>query len=123
MSTARQTNRGFQISDSTFQIGIAAGRRMTEGGGGGRPDEPTFLLSATEIDKRRSFFLNLKKLAKIEIHDALDTSKSGWEEEAAMRIEQAAGERGLKFQPEALELFTLCTGGDRRNIASELEKL
>jgi len=89
----------------------------------GLPESTTFLLSATEIDKRRSFFLNLKKLAKIEVHDALDTSKSGWEENAAIVVSQAAAERALTFQEEALELFTLCTGGDRRNIMTELEKL
>ena len=89
----------------------------------GLPDGITFLLSATDPDKRRTFYKTLQKLAKVEVHDALDTSRSGWEEDAATLVRQAAADRALTFSAEALELFTLCTGGDRRNIATELEKL
>ena len=89
----------------------------------GLPGGITFLLSATEIDKRRSFYKQLGKIAKIELHDALDTSRSGWEEDAAALVRSAAAERGLSFAENALEIFTLCTGGDRRTISTELEKL
>jgi DNA polymerase-3 subunit delta len=89
----------------------------------GLPDGITFLLSATEIEKRRSFYKQLGKLAKIELHDALDTSRSGWEEDAAALISAAAEERALRFSGDALDIFTLCTGGDRRIIGTELEKL
>ena len=89
----------------------------------GLPEGTVFLLSATEIDKRRTFFKTLQKLAKVDVHDALDTSRAGWEEEAAQLVKQGAAERRLKFGDEALELFTLCTGGDRRQIVAELEKL
>ena len=40
-----------------------------------------------------------------------------------MLVRQLAGERGLTFAARALELFTLFTGGDRRIVANELEKL
>ena len=89
----------------------------------GLPAGTVFLLSATEIDKRRSFFKTLQKLAEVEVHDALDTSRSGWEESAMQLVRQGARELRLTFAEEALELFTLCTGGDRRQIAAELEKL
>jgi DNA polymerase III subunit delta len=90
---------------------------------GGLPENTSFLLSATEIDKRRSFYKQLQKLAKVEVHDALDTSRPGWEEEAALLVRQAAHDRGLTFAGEAVDIFTLCTGGDRRTIATEFEKL
>jgi DNA polymerase-3 subunit delta len=89
----------------------------------GLPDTTRFLLSATEIDKRRSFFKSLQKLAKVEVFDRLDSGKAGWEEEAAALVERAAAVRRLDFSAEALELFVLFTGGDRRLIENEIEKL
>jgi len=41
-----------------------------------------FLISATEVDKRRSFYKSLIKRAEIQILERLDSSRSGWEEEA-----------------------------------------
>jgi DNA polymerase III subunit delta len=102
---------------------IEALEKLTEILQGGLPEGTVFLLSATAIDKRRSFYKNLQKLAKVEVHDALDTSRSGWEEQAALLVQQAAAGHALTFTEEALELFTLCTGGDRRVVATELEKL
>ena len=90
---------------------------------GGFPASTRFLLSAIEPDKRRSFFKSLGKLGKTEVFDRVDPTKSGWEEDAAMSIRESARGRGLTFRPEALELFTLSTGGDRRIVGNELEKL
>jgi len=89
----------------------------------GVPESVRFLFSATEVDKRRSFYKALSKLAKVEVYDRLDTSKSGWEAEAGILVNRLAGERGLKFADDSLDLFVLFTGGDRRVVASELEKL
>lgn len=89
----------------------------------GVPDGVKFLLSATEIDKRRSFYKALGKLAKVQVFDRLDSSRAGWEEAASALVLQKAGERGLRFSGEALDLFTQFTGGDNRAIANELEKL
>src|SRR4029079_12001549 len=47
--------------------------------GGG---EVKFLLSAIEVDKRRSFYKTLAKHAEIQVFDKLDTNRSGWEEAA-----------------------------------------
>ncbi len=89
----------------------------------GLPETVRFLISASEIDKRRSFYKQLGKLAKVEVYDRLDSSKSGWEEDASMLVRQLAQARGVRFEGDALELFTLFTGGDRRLIGNELEKL
>jgi DNA polymerase-3 subunit delta len=89
----------------------------------GLPESTKFLLSAIDVDKRRSFYKGLGKLSKVEVYDKVDASKSGWEEEAAALARERADERGLELSGEALELFTLSTGGDRRVMENELEKL
>lgn len=89
----------------------------------GLPNGVRFLLSAPEIDKRRSFYKALGKLGKVELFDKLDTSRSGWEEEAASLVRARAGALGLRLRGEALELFVLQTGGDSRQIDNELGKL
>jgi DNA polymerase-3 subunit delta len=82
-----------------------------------------FLLSATETDKRRAFYKQLSKLADVRVHDRLDSSRSGWEEDAAALVNERARARGLRFTGAARDLFTLRTGGDTRQIENELEKL
>lgn len=89
----------------------------------GLPDGVKFLLSALDADKRRSFYKSLGKLGAVEVFDKVDTSRSGWEDEVAPVIARQAGERGLQLRGDALELFTLLTGGDSRQVEIELEKL
>lgn len=83
----------------------------------------TLLLSATEVDKRRSFYKALANRAELQIFDRLDSSRSGWEEEATEIVRTRATKRKLQFDDEALDLFVLLTGGDTRQIDSELEKI
>jgi DNA polymerase-3 subunit delta len=83
----------------------------------------TFLVSATSIDKRRSFYKILIKQAELQVLDRLDSNRSGWEEEATELVQTRATKRKLKFDDEALELFVLLTGGDTREIDNELEKI
>src|SRR6266516_6710750 len=82
-----------------------------------------FLISATEVDKRRSFYKSLVKRAEMQIFDRLDSSRSGWEEEATEIVRSRAKKRKLQFDDEALDLFVLLTGGDTRQIENELEKI
>ncbi len=89
----------------------------------GLPESVRFLLSAVGVDKRRTFYKTLGKLAKVEVFDKVDAGKSGWEQEAGELVERLADGRGLRFSGDALELFTLFTGGERRTIENELEKL
>jgi len=97
--------------------------KLAETLGGGLPESTRFLLSAVGVDKRRTFYKTLGKLGKIEVFDKVDAGKSGWEEDAAEIVERSARERGLTLAADALELFTLFTGGERRVIENELEKL
>jgi len=87
------------------------------------PPDVQFLLSASEVDKRRSFFLTLKKIANLEVFDLIDTSKQNWEELVASLVEQRAEEFGLHFVPEAMDLFVMMAGENSRQIENELEKL
>jgi DNA polymerase III subunit delta len=82
-----------------------------------------FLISATEVDKRRSFYKSLAKRAEMQIFDRLDSSRSGWEEEATEIVRGRAKKRKLQFDDAALDLFVLLTGGDTRQIENELEKI
>jgi DNA polymerase-3 subunit delta len=85
--------------------------------------EITFLLSAIEVDKRRSFYKSLAKHAELQIFDKLDSSRGGWEEEATEMVRTRAKKHKLQFVDDALELFVLLTGGDTREIENELEKV
>ena len=85
--------------------------------------EVKFLLSAPEVDKRRSFYKALAKRAELQVFDKLDASRSGWEEEATDLVRSLGKRRQLRFDDEALDLFVLLTGGDTRVIDNELEKI
>ena len=110
------------------QIGRAAGVQaaleelsdLIENGIG---SDVIFLISATEVDKRRSFYRSLAKRAELQVFDRLDSSRSGWEEEAIEVIRRRAKKRQLQFDEDALDLFVLLTGGDTRQIENELEKI
>src|SRR5205809_1892768 len=83
----------------------------------------TLLMSATEVDKRRSFYKTLVKHADPQIFDRLDSGRAGWEEEAAEIVRGRAKKRKLQFAEDALDLFVLLTGGGTRQIENELEKI
>ena len=83
----------------------------------------TLLISATEVDKRRSFYKTLVKRAELQVFDRLDSARAGWEEGATEIVRQRAKKRKLQFDDEALDLFVLLTGGDTRQIENELEKI
>lgn len=85
--------------------------------------EVKFLLSAPEVDKRRSFYKALAKRAEMQIFDKLDSSRSGWEEAALDLVQSLGRERQLRFEEEALDLFVLLTGGETRTLHNELEKI
>src|SRR5205085_12360035 len=89
----------------------------------GMADGVTFLISAIDPDKRRSFYKTLVKLAEVQVLNEPDLNRNGWEENAAEIVRREAKTHGIKFEEEALELFVLSTGGHGRAVANELEKL
>lgn len=82
-----------------------------------------FLLSATGIDKRRAFWKFLEKNARVKVFDKIDTSKDGWQDAVAGLVSTRARDLGLRFEPEALELFVMLAGEATRQIGNELEKI
>ena len=118
-------NANFLSDDRTgnAQATVAALEKLTELLAKGLPDGTTFLLSAGGVDKRRSFYKTLSKVAEVQVFEKLDNSKAGWEDEAAPMVRDLSEQRGLRLEEEALEVFTVYTGGDRRTIVVELEKL
>ena len=110
------------------QIGRAAGvqsalEELSEMIENGLGSDVSFLISATEVDKRRSFYRTLVKRAELQTFDRLDSSRSGWEEEAIEVVRRRAKKRKLQFDEDALDLFVLLTGGETRQIENELEKI
>jgi DNA polymerase-3 subunit delta len=89
----------------------------------GLPAGTVFLLSASPIDKRRSFYKTIQKVAKMQVIDALDTSRTGWEEAAADLARASAEARGVQLDAHSAELLAILTGGDRRQIDTEIEKI
>lgn len=82
-----------------------------------------FVLSATGIDKRRTAYKRLSKLAAIEVFDKPDTSKSGWEEAVLIHAAKLAREKGITFESGALDLLVQMAGDDTRQLENELEKI
>jgi len=75
------------------------------------------------VDKRRSFYKRLAKRAEMQTFDRLDSTRSGWEEQASEIVRSRARKRKLQFDDAALDFFVLLTGGDTRQIENELEKI
>lgn len=90
---------------------------------GGVPPDVQFILSASEIDKRRSFYKKLNKLTKVTVFDKVDISKAGWEMQVMSDVNRRAQQMNLSFAPGATEQFVLNVGADTRQLNSELDKL
>ena len=89
----------------------------------GLPEDVTFIISASAIDKRRAFYKFLKEYARVAVHDKPDTSSGNWPQVMAASIREKAGPLGLSFSPAALDVFVQLVGEDTRQVKSELEKL
>jgi DNA polymerase III subunit delta len=89
----------------------------------GLPEKVTLIISANKIDKRRAFWKFLEKHAVIQVHDRIDMSQPGWEEQVASLVKNRAREKELVFEEEALDLFINLAGEATQQISNELEKL
>lgn len=87
------------------------------------PNEVKFLLSASGVDKRRSAYKRIQKLADVRTFDRPDTSKTGWEDEVIPLVERRARDLGITFDNDAIEMLVHLAGEDTRQLDSEVEKL
>lgn len=91
--------------------------------GDGLPSDVKLIISASEIDKRRSFFKKLNKLATVKFFDKVDIKNEGWERNMIPAVKRRAEAIGLSFASGALDQFVLRAGVETRVVDSELEKL
>lgn len=87
------------------------------------PEETFFILNASEIDKRRSFFKKLGEAADVKEFSRIDISKPGWESEVAALALRMAKPLGMSFDNAALDVFVHRVNESSRQIANELSKL
>lgn len=87
------------------------------------PDETFFVLSATEMDKRRTFFKRLSAVSEMKEFSKIDITKPGWESELASMTLRMAKPMGITFDNDALDLFVHRVNESTRQIANELAKL
>jgi DNA polymerase-3 subunit delta len=106
-------------SESVLNEVIALTQQLEKG----LPDGVALIISADKIDKRRAFWKFLEKQARVQVHDRIDMSQEGWEQQVAALVQQKADEAGLDFESEALELFINLAGEATQQIVNELEKL
>lgn len=106
-------------SESTLQLVDSIRELLVKG----LPDGVSLILSATKLDKRRSFWKFLEANAQVQVFDRIDMSRDGWEAEVAGLVLQKAKIVGLTFESEALDFFVRMAGEATQQIVNELEKL
>ncbi len=89
----------------------------------GLPDDVKLIITATEMDKKRTFFKHISKIANVEAFDKVDITKDGWETKVMGWAQKEVQRLGLNFGQGALERFILTAGADTRTLQNELEKL
>ncbi len=87
------------------------------------PADTSFCLHAMEMDKRRSFYKKLTKIAKVQEFAKIDISRQGWERELSAIVLTMARERGLYLSADAMDLFVHRVHENSRQIGNELDKL
>ncbi len=87
------------------------------------PAETYLVVSAAEVDKRRSFFKKLSSVAEMKEFALIDISRDGWESDVAALVLKLAKERGLRFDNAAMDLFVQRVNESSRQIVNELDKL
>ncbi len=105
------------------QSAVAGFERILDVVEGGLGSDVRFVISATGIDKRRSAYKRLGKIASMESFDKPDTSKAGWEQAVLSDASRKVKAMGLTFESGALELLVQMAGDDTRQMENELEKI
>ena len=106
---SQRTEAGVEALRATLEKGI--------------PNGVKFLMTAQGVDKRRSFWKYIEKAADVQVHDRIDTSRDGWQEQVASLVTGRARELGLRFERDAMELFVMLAGEQTQQIGNELDKL
>src|ERR1019366_8150224 len=89
----------------------------------GLPEGVRLLISAIGIDKRRTLFKTLEKLAAVQLFEAPDASKEAGQEELAAFLKQRLAHAGKTMDEPAREAFQTLVAPVFRELANELEKV
>ena len=108
---------------ATAQATMQALDRLLKFLAAGLPPDVTFVLSASAIDKRRTFYKEFQKIATVEVFDRADISRDRWEQKLVPLVRQRARMLGVELGHEAAAFFIAMVGEDTRRLDSELEKL
>jgi DNA polymerase-3 subunit delta len=88
-----------------------------------RWDDVRLLISASRVDRRRTFYKTLEKCASVEAFTALSPDDRDWREKALQLASGEFRELGRKPSPDALDRFLEFVGPYPRQLASEARKL
>jgi DNA polymerase-3 subunit delta len=102
---------------------LAAVESLTEVLAAGLPPEVSVIISATDVDKRRTFYKKVTKLAEVKTFEKVDVGKAGWETAVMGQVASKAEAMDLSFEGQALERFVVLVGAETRVLDSELHKL
>mgnify|MGYP006263672691 FL=1 len=102
---------------------LAAVESLTDVLAAGLPPEVSVIISATDVDKRRTFYKKVTKLAEVKTFEKVDVGKAGWETAVMGQVASKAEAIGLSFEGQALERFVVMVGAETRVLDSELQKL
>ncbi|MDR1191570.1 MAG: DNA polymerase III subunit delta [Verrucomicrobiales bacterium] len=87
------------------------------------PAEARLILSATGLDRRKSFYKQFEKLGEVLLRDLPDLKGARGAAEWCREIDRALRAAGLKAAPGVAERMMELVGNDRRALNSEVEKL
>jgi len=87
------------------------------------PAQVQLVISATGVDRRRSFFKAFSATGQVEFFNLPDVSKAREAQAYAAQIGEMIRARGLQADPHVPEMFVEMIGADTRAVSGELEKL
>jgi DNA polymerase-3 subunit delta len=81
------------------------------------------LITSGKIDKRKTFYKTLEKIASVENLSGWSVNDRDWADQAGLFARRALSARGKSIDEEALGELTEMAGADPRSLESEIEKL
>ena len=81
------------------------------------------LISATKVDRRRTFYKTLTEIGKVESCGGWSPEDRDWAEQAALWARNRLREAGYEIDEDALAQLVTSAGPSARLLGSELEKL
>ena len=81
------------------------------------------LISASKVDKRKTFYKTLEKIGRVESFDGWSVNDKDWADQAELMAGKLIQSRGKKISSDALSELVARIGPQPRQLANEVEKL